>query len=137
MGLRKREISDIVGETIDGLRVRYSSYDMPSGAYDENEIIEVYFETESGRTFKMYHDQDCCEDVRLIDVAGGELHDLLGEKILKAYKSSVSNDDPDPYSDSETWTFYVIVTNKVSLCLRWLGESNGYYSEEVSFVEEM
>ena len=29
------------------------------------------------------------------------------------------------------WTFYTIRTNKVTITLRWCGESNGYYSVDV------
>ena len=36
------------------------------GAVEESE--EILFTTENGDIFRMYHEQDCCEDVRVEDV---------------------------------------------------------------------
>lgn len=95
---------------------------------------EIYFITDENEKFKMYHENDCCEQVQVEDICG-DIEDLIGHEILVAYESS--NDDekgkPEKYSESWTWTFYNISTIKGSVTIRWLGTSNGYYSERVTF----
>lgn len=95
---------------------------------------EVRFKTSDGRTFVMWHEQDCCERVSIEDVVGNP-DDLLNQPLFVARKDS-NQEGPEPeYADSYTWTFYTLRTNKGTVTLRWLGESNGYYSESVSFGE--
>jgi len=78
----------------------------------------------------MYHDQDCCENVRLEDIIG-DLTDLVGSPILSATEETNRGNEPRAGEDSWTWTFYTFRTIKGTVTLRWIGESNGYYSEEV------
>jgi hypothetical protein len=86
-----------------------------------------------GKTYLLYHDPDCCESVQIEDVAGN-LDDLIGTPILDATEST-NRDNPPEGSESHTWTFYRLTTIKGTVVIRWLGESNGYYSEGVDFVE--
>lgn len=94
----------------------------------------IEFRTTDGETYLMYHEQDCCESVSIQDIVG-DLEDLVGSEILLA--EEVTGESPvdfdDKYMDSYSWTFYKLATLKGYVDIRWLGESNGYYSEGVSF----
>lgn len=135
------DFKDLEGETICSVeQLRSRPYVQES---DMPDII--IFKTVSGRTFKMYHCQECCEEVDLIEVVGGDLNDLIGKKILLAEASTSSAGtknrfETNMYGDkgsveSPTWTFYKIRTSKDDIVLRWFGESNGFYSESVDFEE--
>lgn len=98
---------------------------------------EITFVTREGETYKMYHQQDCCESVYIESVVG-DLENLIGSPITMADESSSSDRPSDvpetEYAgESQTWTFYKFATVKGYVDIRWLGESNGYYSEGVSF----
>jgi len=88
---------------------------------------EVQILMQGGRTFRFFHFQDCCENVQLEDWLNWE--QLIGHPILKAYKTSTQKNTI--YGDSETWTFYTLGNHITTTVMRWLGESNGYYSEDV------
>lgn len=87
------------------------------------------FVATDSREWRMWHQQDCCESVVVDDVVG-EVADLIGGEIVEAYESTESGDNEDR---SETWTFYRLRTNAGTVTIKWHGESNGYYSESVSF----
>jgi hypothetical protein len=97
---------------------------------------QIEFHCEDGTVYVMEHFQDCCEGVEIEDV-NGDWTDLIGYPILEATESSNSDDPPsgDYYIESFTWTFYRFATVRGYVNLRWLGQSNGYYSEEVSFYK--
>lgn len=103
------------------------------GAEKGRDAIE--FVLSGGLALKLYHEQDCCENVRVEDVCG-DVADLIGSPILLA-EEVTSRDNPEginPESRGEesfTWTFYKLSTNRGSVTIRWYGESNGYYSESV------
>lgn len=96
---------------------------------------QLEFVTDSKEKFYLYHAQDCCEFVYIESIVG-DLQDLVGSPILMA-EEATSSENPEGASikgsDSFTWTFYKFATRKGYIDVRWFGESNGYYSESVSF----
>jgi hypothetical protein len=115
-------IEQLLGKTI-------GSIDRPAGD-------EIVFTLDTGEQFRMYHSQDCCENVTVDDIAG-DLDDLIGTPIVKAEEVTSSENPPGvtkEYQDSFTWTFYHLATVKGYVTIRWYGESNGYYSESVDFA---
>jgi len=98
---------------------------------------ELVFENDTER-FVFFHYQDCCESVDINDIVG-DLEDLVGEPLLIAeeVEGSVPADFEDEYTESYTFTFYKFATRKGYVDVRWLGESNGYYSESVSLGHEL
>lgn len=101
-----------------------------------NNNDELIFKVNDKEIYKLYHGQDCCENVRIEDICG-DLNDLIGSPILQAEENSSSDETPEGIDykgyESYTWTFYRIATIKGQVVIRWLGESNGYYSESVDF----
>lgn len=99
---------------------------------------EVQFIMSDGAKYRMLHYKECCEDVAIEEIIG-DADDLNGAVVIDA-RSEAGTQDPEGYEPSEwrdsyTWTFYIIQTNKGAVTIRWLGESNGYYGEEVDFEE--
>lgn len=80
---------------------------------------------ESGDRLKMYHQQECCEDVHIEgcqDVSPNELEGCVVASLEEYTRSG----------EGLGWgicqyTFYKLVTSKVDCTIRWIGESNGYY----------
>lgn len=121
------DFSVLVGKTLSAVTM----------AGDRSELV---FETVDGESYKLHHEQDCCESVSIEDVAG-DLDALVGSPILLAYESSHDETHPNaPVLDENgygaescTWTYYRIATMQGTVNIRWFGSSNGYYSESVSF----
>jgi len=87
--------------------------------------------------FTFYHESDCCEIVYIDDITG-DLDDLVGKpldiiEVVRYDDTMPEGMDLETPSESYVWTFYKFATIKGWVDVRWLGESNGYYSEEVDF----
>ncbi len=91
----------------------------------------LQFTLAGGDVYRLCHHQDCCESVYIEDVCG-QLSDLENTTLLMAEEAVDRSEEQDEYS-SRTWTFYKFGTIKGYVTIRWLGESNGYYSESVDF----
>ena len=121
-------LKDFIGKTLQSVIVDRNN--------QEDSILFVF---DDGTRYKMFHNQDCCEDIRINDICG-DTEDLIGKPLLMAEEVTNSEDllrdeIKDVYPNvSFTWTFYKLATIKGSVTIRWFGTSNGYYSEEVSIV---
>jgi len=97
------------------------------------DIDTIEFNFSDGSQGLLYHSQDCCENVCIEDV-NGNWDDLLNTPLLVSEERSNGEEgDLKGWEESYTWTFYTFRSVKGSVDVRWLGTSNGYYSESVSF----
>jgi hypothetical protein len=119
-----RNVSELFGKTLTAIY----------GAEEGND--EIYFACSDGSAYLMYHEQDCCEIVSIEDICG-DVQRLIGNPLTKAEEITNAPDlgNLDTWDDSYTWTWYQFATVKGYVTIRWYGESNGYYSESVDFIE--
>jgi len=115
------KISDLIGKTVISITRKQN----------EDGDDELIFICDTGEKYKMYHKEDCCEDVSIKEISG-DLNTLIGTPILKAEEKI---DENEGEYESYTWTFYTISTIKGYVDISWYGESNGYYSEAIDFVK--
>lgn len=80
--------------------------------------------------YVLYHEQNCCESVVVEEIIG-DLEDLENLPLLIAREDSNVEGEELDNEESYTWTFYSFATFKGYVTIRFLGTSNGYYSEEV------
>ena len=108
------DISDLKGMTITA--VIYNT---------DDESLWIHLNT---HVLQMTHFQDCCETVHLADVVGN-FEDLIGYPLLEVSESIV--DITSANAESSTASYYNFKTLKSTVQLRWVGESNGCYSETI------
>jgi hypothetical protein len=118
-------LSSFVGKYVVGVR----------GMEKGSEEIYILFDDTSA--LKFHHDQDCCGNVSVEDVIGDPT-DLVCLPLLMC--EEVESVQPDYYSATSTWykfasiggyTWYKFASIGGYVTVRWLGTSNGYYSEGV------
>lgn len=90
----------------------------------------VTFQNDKVR-YTLYHETDCCESVVVEEIIG-DLEDLTGWPLLIAREDHNAEGEELPNEESYTWTFYNFATFKGYVTIRFLGTSNGFYSEDVS-----
>lgn len=95
------------------------------------QIDKIIFYLDVGEV-EMVHECECCENVYIGDICG-DLKDLHGGTIIHFEERTIDIIDDSP-EGSGTATFYDIQTDKGCVNIRWNGESNGCYSEEVSVI---
>lgn len=108
------------------------------GANQDSDRVE--FTLENGKKISMYHCQDCCESVG-VDYIEGDINDIIGTPVIEAYEDNEEPETPvwEYAPESHTWTSFTFITEKGKVVIRWLGVSNGYYSEsvEISILEKV
>ena len=80
----------------------------------------------------IYHEQDCCETVQIQDTEGN-WHDLIGKVITETDHDETCGVLDN--SESSTLTTLTFKCDDATVISRWIGESNGYYSEGVDLAD--
>ncbi len=114
------EVTDMLGSTLSSI----TGMEERSG--------EAILTAIDGRKWSLWYEQDCCAYCR-IEQIDGDVKDLIGSPLLMSEEISNEGAFVPDNAESYTWTFYKFATIKGYVTVRWLGESNGYYSESVSF----
>ena len=114
------KVSEMLGQTFTSVRA------------DEDSVT---FENDKVR-YILYHEKDCCESVVVEEIIG-DIEDLENLPLLISREDMNAEGEELPHEESYTWTFYNFATYKGYVTIRFLGTSNGYYSEEVSCIKKL
>lgn len=100
---------------------------------------EILITMQSGKQYMIFHEPDCCETVEIdrSQDGDGDIVSLIGKRIESVSLDEESQKDPPPSEYSESWTRARVTfrTNSETVVSRWIGESNGYYSESITIAE--
>jgi hypothetical protein len=95
---------------------------------------EILVTSASGRRWRIWHEQDCCESASL-ESTDGDLSSLVGKCVEIDHDAEPMGDPPPQYPESWTRTKITFRADGDTVVTRWLVESNGYYGEEISISE--
>jgi hypothetical protein len=110
----------LVGEVLDAVDI-------------DREKDQILLTTRSGRQFLIHHEQDCCETVEIVGQDGCFIR-LVGKPIVEAREIAIDTTKDDSYG-TETTTTLIFRVDGETVISRWVGDSNGYYSESVDIAE--
>ena len=97
----------------------------------EFESQEYTFKLSDGTLVKFDHSQDCCEYVRVVKI-NGSASSVIGKPITLAEEDNpIEFGDIKEDTDQTITVFKIQVDDGSALEVVWLGESNGFYSEDV------
>ena len=130
-------------EALRGLTILHVKVSFPVGhpkycyrTSDESVLLQTF-----GRSFRIHHNQACCESVQLASITG-DLNHLIGSPILDAEKRIETSEWPADLDkenffveESFTITSVIITTALGTVCIRWVGTSNRWYGESVDLEE--
>jgi hypothetical protein len=80
--------------------------------------------------FHFYHEPDCCEEVSIEDICG-DIEDINDIILMAEVSTNLDEPPQNKFDESYTWTYFKIGTRKGQVTIRFYGNSNGYYSEDV------
>ena len=86
----------------------------------------------NGDKFVLMHEQDCCEEVYLLDwddldcLVGSPI--VLAEEVSNQWHSGIPLPPGNTSNSEEEWTFYKIGTLKGTCTFRFYGRHNGCYA---------
>lgn len=121
---KKSSLNTLVGE-----RIAY--IDVDEGNY------EILITTVSGDTIMIYHDQKCCETVS-IESTEGDWYALKGKVVVETVHEESQAEVPPGLGsnlDSCTRSTLKLRVDDATVISRWIGVSNGFYSESVDIAE--
>jgi hypothetical protein len=97
----------------------------------EDDELKIFLE--DGRVCRIFHDQDCCETVKMIQESR-DLSEIIGEEMTAI---DIDSRDNGAFSDESSTITKVTISIEnwpYTYSQLWLGESNGYYSEALKLL---